>query len=170
MEGTKPAAPASPWLNAFFDPLAGLKTVASCVRLSDLNGDGDSKLCVCDFDQKLKVYKGTSLFAEYALLDVPVAMCAVFTELSSVNMSLLLFLSCIPMLFCSFPFLISHGSSFLSCLLMLFNFFCGLSLVCPVSQWLQALMYLSIDSYDRTASGVVHLLTYLRWRLTYGLI
>ncbi len=75
----------SPWLHAFFDPLAGLKTVTSCIRLADLNGDGDSKLCVCDFDQKLKVFKGTSLFAEYALLDVPVAMCAVFTELSSVR-------------------------------------------------------------------------------------
>ena len=90
--GTKPSATASPWLNAFFDPLAGLKTVASCVRLSDLNGDGDSKLCVCDFDQKLKVYKGTSLFAEYALLDVPVAMCAVYTELSSVSIPPFLFL------------------------------------------------------------------------------
>ena len=75
----------SPWLHAFFDPLAGLRTVTSCVRLADLNGDGDSKLCVCDFDQKLKVFKGTSLFAEYALLDSPVAMCAVFTELASVR-------------------------------------------------------------------------------------
>ena len=91
MEG-KSSAPASPWLNAFFDPLAGLKTVASCVRLSDLNGDGDSKLCVCDFDQKLKVYKGTSLFAQYDLLDVPVAMCAVYTELSSVTSILFLIL------------------------------------------------------------------------------
>lgn len=30
---------------------------------------------------------GTSLIVEYALLDVPVAMCAVYTELSSVRTS-----------------------------------------------------------------------------------
>ena len=68
-----------------FDPLAGLKTVTSCVRLADLNGDGHFKLCVCDFDKKLKVFKGTSLIVEYALLDVPVALCVVYTELSSVR-------------------------------------------------------------------------------------
>ena len=38
--------------------LSGLKTVTGCVKLADLNGDGDSKLCICDFDKKLKVYKG----------------------------------------------------------------------------------------------------------------
>ena len=31
------------------------------MKLADLNGDGDSKLCICDFDKKLKVYKGESL-------------------------------------------------------------------------------------------------------------
>ena len=30
-------------------------------------------------------FLGTSLIVEYALLDVPVAMCAVYTELSSVS-------------------------------------------------------------------------------------
>jgi hypothetical protein len=84
----------SPWLHAFFDPLAGLRTVTSCVRLADLNGDGDSKLCVCDLDQKLKVFKGTSLFAEYALLDAPVAMCAVFTELASVRVVVMVEVTC----------------------------------------------------------------------------
>jgi Ciliary BBSome complex subunit 1 len=85
MESLAASKPNSnPWLHAWYDPLAGLKTVASCVRLTDLNGDGDTKLCVCDFSKKLKVYKGTSLIVEYALLDVPVAMCAVFTERSTV--------------------------------------------------------------------------------------
>jgi Bardet-Biedl syndrome 1 protein len=80
---SKAASNNEPWLHAWYDPLAGIKTVTGCVRLADLNGDGDSKLCVCDFDKKLKVYKGTNLVVEYALLDVPVAMCIVYTELSS---------------------------------------------------------------------------------------
>jgi hypothetical protein len=81
---------AGPWLHAWHDPLAGLKTVTGCVRFADLNGDGDSKLCVCDFEKKLKVYKGTSLVVEYALLDVPVAMCITYTETSMVRISITL--------------------------------------------------------------------------------
>lgn len=77
----------TPWLHAWYDPLAGLKTMTSCVRLGDLNGDGDSKLCICDIDKKLKVYKGTSLVVEYALLDAPVAMCMIYTELGVVSTS-----------------------------------------------------------------------------------
>ena len=34
---------------------------------------------------KLLIIPGTTLIVEYALLDVPVAMCAVYTELSSVS-------------------------------------------------------------------------------------
>ena len=75
----------NPWLHAWHDPLAGLKTMTSCVRLGDLMGDGDSKLCICDVDKKLKVYKGTSLMVEYSLLDSPVAMCMIYTELGVVR-------------------------------------------------------------------------------------
>jgi Bardet-Biedl syndrome 1 protein len=75
----------SPFLHAWHDPLAGLKAYSSCVKLADLNCDGDSKLCICDLDKKIKVYKGTSLIIEYAILDTPVAMCITFTELSVVN-------------------------------------------------------------------------------------
>lgn len=69
-----------PWLHAWYDPLSNIKTVASCVRLADLNSDGDNKLIVCDLDKKLKVYKGTSLIVEHALLDTPVSMCVAYTE------------------------------------------------------------------------------------------
>lgn len=56
--------------------------MSSCVRLGDLNGDGDHKLCICDIDKKLKVYKGTSLIVEYALLDVPISMCIIYTDIA----------------------------------------------------------------------------------------
>jgi Bardet-Biedl syndrome 1 protein len=73
----------SPLLHAWHDPLAGLKGVNSaCVKLADLNCDGDSKLCVCDRDKKLKVYKGTSLMGEYAILDTPVAMAVIHIDYS----------------------------------------------------------------------------------------
>jgi hypothetical protein len=60
------------WLHAWHDPVAGLKAFSSCVRLADLNGDGDCKLLVAGMDRKLRVYKGTSLLSENILLDEPV--------------------------------------------------------------------------------------------------
>ena len=70
----------SPFLHAWHDPLAGLKVHSSCVKLADLDCDGDTKLCICDLDKKLKIYKGTTLAVEYAILDTPVAMCIIYSE------------------------------------------------------------------------------------------
>lgn len=71
----------NPWLHAWYDPLAGLKTMTSCVRLGDLHGDADSKLCICDTEKKsIIVYKGTAQAGTYELLDVPVAMCITYAE------------------------------------------------------------------------------------------
>lgn len=75
----------TPLLHAWHDPLAGLKAHSNCVRLADLNCDGDSKLCICDMDKKLKIYKGTALAVEYAILDTPVAMCITYTEATLVS-------------------------------------------------------------------------------------
>jgi len=75
----------SPLLHAWHDPLAGLKATPSCLQLADLDCDGDSKLCICDLEKKLKVYKGTTLAVEYGLLDVPVAMSIIYTEVAMVG-------------------------------------------------------------------------------------
>ncbi len=40
--------------------LASLTTYQNCVRLADLNGDGDERFLVADLDRRLKVYKGMS--------------------------------------------------------------------------------------------------------------
>jgi hypothetical protein len=76
----------SPLLHAWHDPLAGLKVHTSCVKLADLECDGDSKLCICDLDKKLKIYKGTTLAVEYAILDTPVALCIIHSEYTLVSM------------------------------------------------------------------------------------
>ena len=75
-------AATDPWLHAWHDPVAGISTPSSCVRLADLDGDGDAKLLVADSDKKLKIFKGTALVAEYQLLDVPVALAAFYTDAS----------------------------------------------------------------------------------------
>lgn len=79
------SAMTGPWLHAWFDPLAGLHTVTSCVRLGDLFADGDSKLLICDLSKKLKVYKGTTMLHEYALLDSPVATVIFYTDTLAVS-------------------------------------------------------------------------------------
>lgn len=86
----------SPFLHAWHDPLAGLKVHSSCVKLADLECDGDTKLCICDLDKKLKIYKGTTLASEYAILDTPVAMAIIYSESSMVRAAgLLSFLNCL---------------------------------------------------------------------------
>ncbi|XP_078516912.1 BBSome complex member BBS1 isoform X2 [Lissotriton helveticus] len=69
----------SKWLDAHYDPVANLCTFSSCTALADLNGDGECKLVVGDLgtglsNMKLKVFKGTSLMTENALLDLPTSV------------------------------------------------------------------------------------------------
>ena len=59
------------WLNAWYDPLAGVCVHSACMAFSDINGDGDFKLVVASSGNnpllrqnspmsthKLRVYKG----------------------------------------------------------------------------------------------------------------
>jgi Bardet-Biedl syndrome 1 protein len=69
-----------PWLHAWHDPLAGLRTAASCVRLCDLFCDGDVKLIIGDFSKKLRIYKGQALMLDYDILDSPVAVCDTYLD------------------------------------------------------------------------------------------
>ncbi|XP_013878783.1 BBSome complex member BBS1 [Austrofundulus limnaeus] len=74
------------WLDAHYDPVAGLYTFSSCVDLADLSGDGESRLVVGDLGtgssgMKLKVYRGTALMSESVLLDLPSGLVAFFMDL-----------------------------------------------------------------------------------------
>lgn len=74
------------WLDAHYDPVAGLFSFSSCVDLADLSGDGESRLVVGDLGSggagmKLKVYRGTALMSESTLLDLPAGLVAFFMDL-----------------------------------------------------------------------------------------
>ena len=73
------------WLNAHQDPVASLYTFSTSISLADLNADSDYKLLVADlgtgtFDMKLKVFKGTSLFMESAIIDLPTALVTFYMD------------------------------------------------------------------------------------------
>ncbi|XP_078100878.1 LOW QUALITY PROTEIN: BBSome complex member BBS1 [Sander vitreus] len=75
------------WLDAHYDPVANLFTFSSCVALADLSGDGERRLVAGDLGSggagamKLKVYSGTALMSESALLDLPAGLAAFFMDL-----------------------------------------------------------------------------------------
>lgn len=73
---------AGPWLNAFSDPIASIKAFTPCVRLADIGATGEYRLIIADADRKLKVYNGTSIQSEHALLDVPSALAVFYTDLN----------------------------------------------------------------------------------------
>jgi len=91
----------SPLLHAWSDPLANIKTNTACIKLADLQCDGDSKLCVCDMDKKLRIYKGTGLSMEYSVPDIPTALCVTYTESTLVTTLRLYFLLFIIIVFVS---------------------------------------------------------------------
>jgi Bardet-Biedl syndrome 1 protein len=74
------AATDDPWISAWYDPVAQVKCFSGTMRVADLAGDGDGCLISADSDCRLRIFKGTSLVSDHALLDVPVAMCAFYTD------------------------------------------------------------------------------------------
>ena len=71
------------WLHAWSDPLANVKAFSSCIELADLNGDGDHKLILADESKRMKVYKGTTVMLQSALMDFPVAVCTYYMNLAA---------------------------------------------------------------------------------------
>ena len=65
----------SPWIHAWSDPVAGVCSYAGCMKVADLDDDGEHKLIVADtLNKKLKVYKGVNLAFETQLSDNPSAL------------------------------------------------------------------------------------------------
>ncbi|OQS01252.1 bardet-Biedl syndrome 1 family protein [Achlya hypogyna] len=69
-----------PWLHAYHNTVAGIKAFTQCIKLADVYGDGDYKLIVADADRRLKMYKGSTLLSEQAILGVPVALCVFYSD------------------------------------------------------------------------------------------
>jgi Bardet-Biedl syndrome 1 protein len=72
-----------PWILAWSDAVAQIRAISPCVRLADLRGDGEYNLVVADMVKNLKVYRGTQIAWESALLDIPVAVCVFYSEAST---------------------------------------------------------------------------------------
>jgi Bardet-Biedl syndrome 1 protein len=49
------------------------------MKLVDIYGDGDYKLVIADADKRLKMYKGSTLHAEQAILGSPAGLCAFYS-------------------------------------------------------------------------------------------
>ncbi|KAL9653887.1 hypothetical protein ABK040_012946 [Willaertia magna] len=83
------------WINAWYDPLAGVSSFSSCIALSDINGDGDFKLITATSNKnpldikktkgnsKLRVYKGTGIINESVLLEEPIGIVSFYSDYSS---------------------------------------------------------------------------------------
>ena len=66
------ALKSSPWIHGWSDPVAGVCAYPGCMKLADLDDDGEHKLIVADsLNKKLKVYKGVNLYYETLLSDNP---------------------------------------------------------------------------------------------------
>ena len=65
------------------DPVANVHAYSSCVRLADLNGDGEWRLLVADSRKKLKVWKGTALQSEHNLLEAACGICPFYSDLAT---------------------------------------------------------------------------------------
>lgn len=72
--------PKNPWLSAHHNSVAGIKAFSSCMKLVDVYGDGDYKLVVADADRRLKMYKGSALYGEQAILGTPTALASFYSD------------------------------------------------------------------------------------------
>ncbi|KAK6047782.1 hypothetical protein COOONC_14712 [Cooperia oncophora] len=73
------------WVSALSDEQAGVFTFSHCVCLSDMYGDGDTKLVLAHvgssrFNMRLKVFKGVTVVGENALADMPTAIVSFYNE------------------------------------------------------------------------------------------
>ena len=69
------------WLDAWHDPVAGLKVASGqCVLLADLGAKQDSNLIVADASRRLKVWQGLNICADLKLLDSPTALCSFYPD------------------------------------------------------------------------------------------
>jgi hypothetical protein len=64
-----------PWIHCWSDSLAGVFCHSGCIRLADMDDDGDQKLILLDTRKnKIRIYKGTSMIFEAPIGDSAVCM------------------------------------------------------------------------------------------------
>eukprot|EP01061_Rhynchopus_euleeides_P042261 TRINITY_DN73780_c0_g1_i1.p1 TRINITY_DN73780_c0_g1~~TRINITY_DN73780_c0_g1_i1.p1 ORF type:complete len:599 (+),score=209.43 TRINITY_DN73780_c0_g1_i1:256-2052(+) len=73
------------WLEAFTNPLAGVRAFSGCLEFADIHNNGDWKLLVADASSKLKIFSGTDLVMESPLLDTPCSIASFYVDYSEPN-------------------------------------------------------------------------------------
>ncbi len=73
------------WLNAYYDPVAGINSHTHTMELVDIFSDGDNKFVAANFglnkgDLKLKVFKGAVLIKENNLVDSATALLSLYMD------------------------------------------------------------------------------------------
>ena len=64
----------TPWINAWKDPVAGIKAYSHCVALCDIMGEGEYNLLIADQTQGLKIYQGVNIAWQLPLPETPIAI------------------------------------------------------------------------------------------------
>ncbi|GMH36088.1 hypothetical protein BSKO_03956 [Bryopsis sp. KO-2023] len=77
---SQPSSGKKVWLDALTDPVAGIKAYTPCIHTIDLFGDGEWRLVVGDASKVLKVWRGTHLASEHALLDTATAVTSFYSD------------------------------------------------------------------------------------------
>ncbi|CAE7590337.1 Bbs1 [Symbiodinium pilosum] len=77
---SEPEKKKSPWLDAWYDPVAGMSCYSSFLCLADLAADGDHRLVMVDMKKRIRMYKGTTIQWEHKLPDVPCAVQSFYHE------------------------------------------------------------------------------------------
>jgi Bardet-Biedl syndrome 1 protein len=68
------------FLDAYYDPVAGLRCLSSGLKLVDLAGDNDVRLVCADLLARLRVYRGTALSSSSPLLGEPAGLAAFYPD------------------------------------------------------------------------------------------
>ncbi|EGR30984.1 hypothetical protein IMG5_120000 [Ichthyophthirius multifiliis] len=70
----------SPWLIGYRDPVSQINVLQSCIALTQLTGDGESRLIIADQDNRLLSYKGINIDQKLSLQDTPIALAYYYPE------------------------------------------------------------------------------------------
>jgi Bardet-Biedl syndrome 1 protein len=68
-------------LEAWADPLAGIRARTRHIVLADVDSNGEYALVVADFSRRLRIFRNTGQFSEVPLLEIPTALVSYYMDL-----------------------------------------------------------------------------------------
>jgi Bardet-Biedl syndrome 1 protein len=74
----------SPWLDAFYDPVAGMVCYSQFMCLCDLHADGNNRLVLVDLEKRIRIYKSATIQWEQKLMNYPTGIICFNHDMKSV--------------------------------------------------------------------------------------